>query len=133
MPAEPKHESPVVYASPSYATVSASRPALPPVEEIPSPYAESPSPYAVTGSVDKTVARERVETTVSTVSEYAVVVKEKPKTSEKTATGGSSGADELRDFLRTLGETDFTSTEPVSLEAAETSFKQLRDLVESID
>ena len=129
MPSEPPGDPSEfqVYATVQTKPGSLRKPASQPV--IP----EEASPYSVPGEIDKTGKAEPAKPAVAGPCQYAVVMKSSPGEKGASMIKDSKAADELKDFLKTLGETDFVSEDSVSVEEAESLFKELRDLVESVD
>lgn len=99
-----------------------------PVKPVSQP--EEPSPYSVVGKAVKSKAVGPGDS-----CEYAAVTKMRPRGKTESGTEDDKAVDELKDFLRTLGETDLLAQTSVSVEEAESSFKELRDMIglESVD
>ena len=143
----PSQTPSATHESPTYAVASASQRNLPTIEETSSPYSvpevvtSSPysvpevvtsSPYSVPEVVVSSV-KKSVDETVTPASAYAVVVKERPIGKREFIEVESKGAEKLKELLEKLGEIEFTSNEDISVEKAEASFNELRQLVESVD
>ncbi|XP_062508697.1 pleckstrin-2-like isoform X2 [Corticium candelabrum] len=144
---KPSQTPSATHESPTYAVASASQRNLPTIEETSSPYSvpevvtSSPysvpevvtsSPYSVPEVVVSSV-KKSVDETVTPASAYAVVVKERPIGKREFIEVESKGAEKLKELLEKLGEIEFTSNEDISVEKAEASFNELRQLVESVD